>query len=264
MKLEAARRSNNFESRSALAVHLAQSWKVETVAAQKSDASVVQTFALRVDDVDVALLRASIWPEGPDGFKTALLFSLQSDPALPLGLAAYPLVDHARKALTAPDVGVERILGIAALPGLCQWVVEEEAWKRIDETTDLGDTDTHWIAARSACKAIAKSQPQPGRLAVSMQTFLEAEEAFKGLALEYAALEDVDAESTALSLAGGRLVGIHYRHDTSDEAISSAAGCTASYEFETEAVSHVDLDDPIAQHLDDPTPHPASGFPGRW
>ena len=55
--------------------------------------------------------------------KTALLFSLQCDPAVPLALAAYPLVEHARAVLTSDAVGVERILGIAALPGLCQWMV---------------------------------------------------------------------------------------------------------------------------------------------
>ena len=263
MQLEAARRVATYESRSALAVHLAKRWTVDTVSAQKGETSVVATYALRVDGVDLALLRASIWPEGPDSVKTALIFSLQSDPGLPLALAAYPLVEHARKELTSEDVGVERILGVAALPGLCQWMVENKAWERINETTDLGHIDVHWIAARSACEAVARGLPQPGRAALTEKSYKEAEEAFKGIALEYAALEDVDAESTALSLAGGRLVGVHYRHDTSEEALTSSAGCTASYEFNTELVSHIDLDDTIAEHLD-PTAHPAEGFPGRW
>ena len=67
---------------------------------------------LRPTAVDVGLLRAAIWPEGPDGIKTALLFSLQSDPALPLGLAAYPLIAHARKLLTSAS-GVEEAAGTA-------------------------------------------------------------------------------------------------------------------------------------------------------
>ena len=105
-QLEAARRGSQ-EVRSNLAVMLAARWHVDQVAAQKKDENIVATYALRVKqrddpredqpDVDVGLLRASIWPEGPDGIKTALLFSLQSDPALPLGLAAYPLIAHARK-----------------------------------------------------------------------------------------------------------------------------------------------------------------------
>ena len=65
MKLEAAR-NGTYESRSALAVHLAQRWTVETVQAQQTDTSVVATYALRVDGADLALVRASIWPEGPD------------------------------------------------------------------------------------------------------------------------------------------------------------------------------------------------------
>ena len=54
-------------------------------------------YALRVEGVDLGLMRAAIWPSSmtQDGFKTALLFSLQSDPALPLSLAALPLVHHA-------------------------------------------------------------------------------------------------------------------------------------------------------------------------
>jgi hypothetical protein len=69
--------------------------------------------------VDLGLLRATVWPEGPDGFKTAILHTVQCNPALPLGLAAYPLVSHARATLTAKAIGVERVMGIATLPGLC-------------------------------------------------------------------------------------------------------------------------------------------------
>jgi hypothetical protein len=68
-----------------------------------------------------------------------------------------------------------------------------------------------------------------------------------------------------MALAGGRLVGIHWMYDSSEEALQGAAGCTASYEFETELVKHIDLDDQLADHLPH-TPHPAEpeGFPGRW
>ena len=64
-------------------------------------------------------------------------------------------------------------------------------------------------------------------------------------------------------MAGGRLVGIHWMHDKSAEALGAAAGCTASYEFETDVVKHVDIDDRLSDHVG-PEPHPAEGQPGRW
>ena len=117
--------------------------------------------------------------------------------------------------------------------------------------------------ARARPGRVARGRPERGRAELGDATFSAAEHAFRGLALEYAALEDVDAESSAMALSGGRLVGIHWMHDASEEALRAAAGCTASYEFNTELVSHIDLDDTIAEHLD-PTAHPAEGFPGRW
>ena len=102
-----------------------------------------------------------------------------------------------------------------------------------------------------------------GRDGLDDATYAAAEEAFKSAALEYASIEDVEEESTALSLAGGKLVGIHWMHDRSDEAMRASAGCTASYEFDTELVKHIDLDDKLADHVEY-TPHPAEGSPGRW
>ena len=247
-KLEAARQGNQ-EVRSALAVALARRWSVDQVAAQKQDNSVVATYALRVKQLDgeesisVGLLRAAIWPEGPDGIKTALLFSLQNDPALPLGLAAYPLIDHARKSLSSEGIGVERILGVAALPGLCQWIADERAWERIEEKSDTEGGQFSLTQQRSAVEKVALYEPRPDD-----ETYATAKDAFKGLALEYAAMEDIEAESTAMALAGGRLVGVHWMHDTSEEALRAAAGCTASYEFDTEAVKHIDLDDQLKDH----------------
>ena len=72
-------------------------------------------------------------------------------------------------------------------------------------------------------------------------------------------IEDADAESTAFKTAGGKLVGIHWMHDKSEEAMRAALGCTASYEFDTDLHKHIDLFDPIA-----PTVPPAEGSPGRW
>ena len=42
----------------------------------------------------------------------------------------------------------------------------------------------------------------------------------------YAALDDLEAESSAMALAGGRLAGIHWMHDKSREALLAASGCT--------------------------------------
>lgn len=234
-QLEAARQGTE-EVRAALAVTLAKRWSVEQVAATKGDTSVGATFALNVlqDDgptVTVGLLRAAIWPEGPDRIKTALLFSPQSDPALPLGLAAYPLIEYARRELTSNAIGAERCLGVAALPGLCQWMRDERAWERIDETWNTGGPGadgSFWIQQRAAVEAVALGDPRP-----SDEAYAVARGAFEDLALEYSAIEDVEAESTAMALAGGRLAGIHWMHDTSEEALLAAAGCTASYEFDT-------------------------------
>ena len=125
-RLEEARKGSQAE-RAALAVDLASRWTVEQVAATKQENNVGSTFSLRVDGATVGLLRTASWPKGPDGIKTAVLHALHCDPAMPLALAAYPLIEHARTTLTHESIGVERIMGIAALPGRCQWIVEENA-----------------------------------------------------------------------------------------------------------------------------------------
>ena len=131
-QLEAARRAlresrktsdgsaNAYESRSALAVALAKRWRVDQTSAYKSEdeGNVTANYALRVDDdVDLGFLKATIWPKGPDGFKTALIHSVHCDPALPLALVAYPLIAKAFETLTSGDIGVQRVMGIVPLPG---------------------------------------------------------------------------------------------------------------------------------------------------
>ena len=66
-----------------------------------------------------------------------------------------------------------------------------------------------------------------------------------------------------MALAGGRMVGVHWLHDRSDAALRASVGCTVSFEFETEDVKHIDLDDQLSDHVPR-TPHPAEGSPGRW
>ena len=56
-------------------------------------------YILALEGADIGLVRASIWQEGSkDGaqVKTAVLFGLQCDPAVPLALAGLPLVSRAR------------------------------------------------------------------------------------------------------------------------------------------------------------------------
>lgn len=256
-------RNGTQEERAAFAVALAKRWDVVQTSAVKQENNVATTFALQVDGNWLGMIRASIWPEGKDGFKTAVLSGLHCDPALPLALAAYPLIQHARDALTQESVGVQRIMSIAALPGLCPWMVEERVWQEADSLVPDSSGIFSADEQRAAVEAVARGLPIAGRKGIDEYTYTAAEAAFKGYALTYAALEDVEEESTAMALAGGRLVGIHYRHDKTDEAMRASAGCTASYEFETELVKHIDLDDKIADHVQH-TPHPAEGFPGRW
>ena len=194
--------------------------------------------------------------------RPALLHSLHCDPALPLALAGYPLIVKAFQTLTSDDIGVKRVMGIVPLPGLCQWLTNERSWERVNENaTDWHDEAYSWQAQRSAVEAVAC-----GRLIrthAEEDTLAAARRPIEGMALEYAAIEDVDSECTAMALAGGRLAGVHWLHDKSEEAIRSAAGCTASFSFDTEDVKHIDLDDRLVDHTPH-TPHPAEGSPGRW
>ena len=133
---------------------------------------------------DLGLMRAAIWPQGPDG----LLFSLQNDPALPLGLAALPLVHRAKQTQTSDDIGVQRVMGIAALPGLCQWMADELAWERILPQSH-GPCPSQ-REQRDAVQAIAH-----GRFdGADDAAFAAARGPLEGLALEYAAMADMDAE----------------------------------------------------------------------
>ena len=255
--------ANAYESRSALAVALSKRWKADQVSAYKSDGNVTANYALRVDDdVELGFLKCTIWPEGPDGFKTALIHSLQCDPALPLALAQYPLVTKAMETLTSEDIGVKRVLGIVPLPGLCAWLVNERAWERVVEGAWHDEAHT-WEAQRAAVEAVARGEPLDGQSPFDEQTLAAAKLPIEGMALEYAAIEDVDAECTAMALARGRLAGIHWLHDKSEEALRSSVGCTASFEFATDDIKHIDIDDEVAVHIVH-TPHPAEGNPGRW
>ena len=262
--------ANAYESRSALAVALAKQWQVDQVSAYKGEDSVTANYALRTANggADLGFLKATIWPSGADGVKTALLHSIHCDPALPLALAGYPLISKSLETLVSEDIGVKRVMGIVPLPGLCQWLVNERSWERVsadDAMSAWKDEAFPWQVQRAAVEAIARGEPRAGceRGPHDEETLAAARRPIEGLALEYAAIEDVDSECTAMTLSGGRLVGIHWLHDKSEDALRASAGCTASFEFDTEFVKHVDLNDKLVDHVPH-TPHPAEGSPGRW
>jgi hypothetical protein len=66
-------------------------------------------------------------------------------------------------------------MGIATLPGLCQWIVAEKVYERLDEAQQ-----------RTAVEKVATADPRP-----SDETYAAAKSGFQGLALEYAAMEDI-------------------------------------------------------------------------
>ena len=65
-----------------------------------------------------------------------------------------------------------------------------------------------------------------------------AKGAFEVLAKEYAASAELQpgggggGEPRLFADAGARLVGVHWMHDTSPDALADSAGCTASFEFD--------------------------------
>ena len=120
-------------ARSELAIVLSASWRAEAIGEPVSlegGGGTALAFALRTSEgVDLALMRSSMWAAERTGdVATAVLFAPQCHPALPLSIAAVPLIDAACSVLRT-EHGAERVTAIAALPGLCQWVVETAAWE---------------------------------------------------------------------------------------------------------------------------------------
>lgn len=100
-RLEAAR-SASLADRSALAAELSGRWIVATGDPQQTESAGDSFgFALRVDEVNLGVLRAALFPAPPkqrrdEGhLRTALIFGASCHPGLPLSLAAKPLVEVA-------------------------------------------------------------------------------------------------------------------------------------------------------------------------
>ena len=222
-KLEAAV-GQSLAVRSDLATSLAASWRVEPIgepAPFQDGAGKAWAFTLRMGEgTDLGLLRAAHWHADRAGdVATAMLFAPQCHPALPLSVAAVPLIDAACAAMR--EQGAERITAVAALPGLCDWVCETRAWESEAMTEEQS----------GAVEAVARGEPRPGHSVLGVGTFKAAQAAFQPLALAYASRDHPDAECSAFRAAGATLMGVHWMHSTTPDALRDSAGCTASFEF---------------------------------
>ena len=224
-------RGADLAKRAELAGSLSSSWEAcELGEAQTlaDGAGAVHTFALRSRcGVELASVRAAIFGAGGNAdVATALMFGPACDPALPLALAARPLVAHAIGVATAAH-GAERIAAVARLPGLCAWIVATRAWDGLD-AAELGDD------AAGAVEAVARGVPRPGHSVLGQGTFAAAQPAFERLATRFAEerlATDADAEVGAFLSAGAELVGVHWMHDKSPPALRDSGGCTASFQW---------------------------------
>jgi hypothetical protein len=151
---------------------------------------------------------------------------MQCHPALPLAHAGLPLIAAARAELH--QRGAERVMAVAALPGLCRQIVDEAAWLQLRSRMGEGDFNEEQPAA---VEAVARGVPRPGHSVLGVGTFEAARPGIEVLALDYAQHADEDTEAGAYRAAGADLAGVHYMHDTSAEAMRESAGCTAGFEF---------------------------------
>jgi len=221
-------RGGPLQARRELAAELSAQWTAASIGkALPTNAGDSHSFVLQIGATNLALLRAAYWPagRGTEGdVSTAILFGVQCDPAIPLVTAGLPLVEMARLHLGLH--GAQRIMAIAAMPGLCKWVVKAAAWERIDSAAN-GFNHEQLVAV----EAVARGQPRPGHSVLGHETFNAARPAFEPLAYDFALRDDDDAEVSLYRAAGATLVGINWMHDTSPESLRESAGCTASFEF---------------------------------
>ncbi len=213
-RFEAARSSTQ-AVRLALGKELAATgaWKLEQDDAEsramESEASAAAgsqfTFVLQVENTAVAIMRAALMPTGQDTNKYyGLLIGTQCDPALALASVGEPLIQAATRQLAAH--GAERVLAVAPLPGLCAWVVEQQAWNKLDSTTPGFSDDQP-----GAVEAVARGVPRPGHSVLGIGTFKAARPAFERFALEYAkaTLSDADSEAAMFASSGAEVVGVN-------------------------------------------------------
>jgi len=228
-KFEAARGAN-LEVRKALGAEVSGSWKLhedeveaKAMEAEASSAPGSQlTLVLSVEDTAVAILRSALMPTNQSGGATGLLIGTQVDPALSLSTVGPPLIEAARSRLEAR--GVARVVAVAPLPGLCEWIVAKQAWTspNFDELQ------------AGAVEAIAKGIPRPGHSVLGQGTYRDGRGAMETLAMKYASTvlcSDADSEVAMFVDAGAEPASVNYMHATDPDALRESAGCTVSLRF---------------------------------
>ena len=160
-------------------------------------------------------------------------------PARPLpALCPLPAIAHqnlmrsrARNPVAAGR-GAERVLAVAPLRGLCDFIVTGERWSHLDPHAEDYDDEQP-----AAVEAVARGVPRPGHSAVGGGTFAAAKPAFERLGREYARLllREPDSECAAYHAAGGELTAINYMHASDAAALRDHAGVTVSFELPSAA-----------------------------
>lgn len=202
--------------------------EARAMAAEAGSASGTQlTFVLSVQDTAVAILRAAMIPTGQTtGGPSGLLIGAQCDPALSLSVVGVPLIRAARNELKLR--GCDRVVGVAPLTGLCEWVRAEEAWTKLDSTAATFDADQP-----GAVEAVAKGLPRPGHSVLGVGTYKAARPAFELLAMQYAqhSLADPDNEAAMYAASSAQIANVNWMHATDQEAMLDCAGCTVTMRF---------------------------------
>ena len=226
-----AARGAKLEVRQALGSKLEDVWELDQdeeearamEAEAGSSAGTQLTFVLSVEKTAVGIIRAALMPSSAGGKPVGLLIGAQVDPALSLSSIGVPLVRAARNELKVR--GCERVMAVAPLSGLCEWVASTSAWERLDRAAaDFAEEQP------DAVEAVAKGVPRAGHSVLGVGTYKAARPAFERLAMEYATrmLDDPDAEAAMYGSNGGALTGVNWMHATDEDALRDCAGCTVS------------------------------------
>jgi hypothetical protein len=177
-------------------------------------------FALSVEGTAVGFMRAALM-----NATAGLLIGTQCHSALSMSSVGSPLIHAARNELAAR--GAKSLMALAPLHGLCEWIVTEKAWERLEKMPGFEPDQL------SAVEAVAKGAPRPGQSVLDAETFKAAEPAFKYLATEFSArlMGDADSEVAMFGAAGAHVIGINWMHATDETALRDCAGCTATMHF---------------------------------
>ena len=167
-------RGASLEVRQALGVQLEDVWvlhqdghEAEAMQAEAgaTDGSQI-AFALSVEGTAVGFMRAALM-----NATAGLLIGTQCHSALSMSSVGSPLIHAARNELAAR--GAKSLMALAPLHGLCEWIVTEKAWERLEKMPGFEPDQL------SAVEAVAKGAPRPGQSVLDAETFKAAEPAFK-------------------------------------------------------------------------------------